>query len=48
MSPTKDGSSLGANVIMVVAPTAEEAKKTGAALLECSPSVLTAEPYQRG
>jgi hypothetical protein len=48
MSPTKDGSSLGASVVMVVAPNAEEAKKTGAEMLECSPSMLTAEPYLRG
>jgi hypothetical protein len=48
MSPTKDGSSLGASVVMVVATTAEEAKKLGAEMLECSPSMLTAEPYIRG
>jgi hypothetical protein len=47
MSPTKDGSTLGASVVMVVAATAEEAKKEAAEMLKCSPSMLTAEPYVR-
>ena len=48
-APTsKDGSQLGASIIMVTAVSSEAAKVIGAGQLGVSPSVVIVEPYPEG